>query len=107
MKIILPEKLSCIALDHQGMLCAGGTATGKIYIWEVGLYILSPIHPRTHIFQTASGILYNAWDAHYRQVNVLRFTNDGSALVSGSDDSAVNVWSVSRSIWPSHSLGLC
>lgn len=59
----------------------------------------------THL-QTASGILYNAWDAHYRQVNVLRFTNDGSALVSGSDDSAVNVWSVSRSIWPSHFLGL-
>ena len=38
---------------------------------------------------------------------MLRFTNDGSALVSGSDDSAVNVWSVSRSIWPSHFLGLC
>ena len=54
--------------------------------------------------QTASGILYNSWDAHYRQVNVLRFTTDGAALISGSDDSGVNVWSVSRSIWPHASL---
>jgi pre-rRNA-processing protein IPI3 len=31
---------------------------------------------------------------------VLRFTNDGAALISGSDDSGVSVWSVSRSIRP-------
>ena len=35
LKIILPEKLSCIALDRHGDLCAGGTATGRIYLWEV------------------------------------------------------------------------
>lgn len=40
--------------------------------------------------------MYNAWDAHYRQVNVLRFTQDSAALLSGSEDSVVNVWSVSR-----------
>ncbi|KAF9531734.1 WD40 repeat-like protein [Crepidotus variabilis] len=79
LKIVLPEKLTCIALDRRGDLCAGGTAAGRIFIWE-----------------TASGIMYKSWDAHYRQVNVLRFTNDGAALLSGSDDSGVNVWSVSR-----------
>ncbi|KAF8817499.1 pre-rRNA-processing protein IPI3 [Phlegmacium glaucopus] len=79
LKIILPEKLSCLALDRRGELCAGGTATGRIYLWE-----------------TSSGILFNSWDAHYRQVNVLQFTNDGAALISGSDDSGVSVWSVSR-----------
>ncbi|KAJ3475698.1 hypothetical protein NLI96_g11667 [Meripilus lineatus] len=42
-----------------------------------------------------SGIMFNAWDAHYRQVNVLRFTVDGQALVSGSEDSGVGVWSMS------------
>ena len=41
--------------------------------------------------------MYNAWDAHYRQVSVLRFTQDSSTLLSGSEDSSVNVWSVSRS----------
>lgn len=79
MKIVLPEKLTCIALDPRGSYCAGGTAQGRIYLWEV-----------------ASGILYNAWDGHYRQVSVLKFTRDGAALISGSDDSGVSVWSVSR-----------
>ncbi|KAH7929113.1 WD40 repeat-like protein [Leucogyrophana mollusca] len=79
LKIILPERLSCIAVDRRGGYCAGGTSQGRIYLWEV-----------------ASGILYNSWDAHYRQVNVLKFTHDGAALVSGSEDSGVGVWSVSR-----------
>ncbi|TFK18988.1 pre-rRNA-processing protein IPI3 [Coprinopsis marcescibilis] len=79
LKIILPEKLSCIAFDKVGNFCAAGTAQGRVYLWE-----------------TSSGILFNCWDAHYRQVNVLRFTSDGAALLSGGDDSAVSVWSVSR-----------
>ncbi|KAF6761524.1 pre-rRNA-processing protein IPI3 [Ephemerocybe angulata] len=79
LKIVLPEKLSCIAVDVRGDFCAAGTSQGRIYLWEI-----------------SSGILYNAWDAHYRAVNVLRFTSDGAALVSGSDDSGVSVWSVSR-----------
>ncbi|KAJ6624937.1 WD40 repeat-like protein [Mycena sp. CBHHK59/15] len=79
LKIVLPEKLSCIAIDHSGDFCAGGTSQGRIYLWEV-----------------ASGILFNSWDAHYRQVTVLKFTRDGVALLSGSEDSGVSVWSVSR-----------
>ncbi|KAF9076795.1 WD40-repeat-containing domain protein [Rhodocollybia butyracea] len=44
----------------------------------------------------SSGTLFNSWDAHYRQINVLRFTRDDAALLSGSDDSGVSVWSISR-----------
>jgi WD40 repeat protein len=40
--------------------------------------------------------MFNSWEAHYRQVTVLRFTPDGEALLSGSDDSGVSVWSVFR-----------
>ncbi|KAM6497006.1 WD40 repeat-like protein [Amanita muscaria] len=79
LKVVLPEKLSCIAVDKQGTYCAGATAQGRIYLWEV-----------------ASGIMYNSWDAHYRRINVLRFTHDGAALLSGSEDSGVSVWSISR-----------
>ncbi|KAJ7089699.1 WD40 repeat-like protein, partial [Mycena belliarum] len=79
LKIVLPEKLSCIAVHHNGDFFAGGTAQGRIYLWEI-----------------ASGILFNSWDAHYRQVTVLKFTHDGAALLSGSEDSGVSVWSVSR-----------
>ncbi|KAF9648637.1 WD40 repeat-like protein [Thelephora ganbajun] len=79
LKIVLSERLSCIAVDPRGAYCASGTSQGRIYLWE-----------------TSSGILFNAWEAHYRQVNVLRFTPDGAALISGSDDSSVSVWSVAR-----------
>ncbi|KAG7093750.1 hypothetical protein E1B28_007401 [Marasmius oreades] len=34
MKIVLPERLSCIALDSKGKLCAAGTSQGRIYLWE-------------------------------------------------------------------------
>ncbi|KAI5121624.1 hypothetical protein M0805_001154 [Coniferiporia weirii] len=77
-KMVLPERLSCIAVDKLGDYCAGGTAQGRIYLWEI-----------------ASGILFNVWDAHYRKVTVLRFSQDGAALISGSEDSGVSVWSVS------------
>ncbi|KAG9312910.1 WD40-repeat-containing domain protein [Chiua virens] len=79
LKVVLPEKLTCLALDQKARYCAGGTAHGRIYLWEV-----------------ASGILYNSWDAHYRQVNVIKFTYDGTILISASEDSGVSVWSVSK-----------
>ncbi|KAJ7880351.1 WD40 repeat-like protein [Mycena olivaceomarginata] len=71
LKIVLPEKLSCITVDHSGEFCAGGTSQGRIYLWEI-----------------ASGILFNS--------NCPKFTHDGAALLSGSEDSGVSVWSVSR-----------
>ncbi|KAF8141696.1 WD40-repeat-containing domain protein [Boletus edulis] len=81
LKVVLPEKLTCLALDQKAKYCAGGTAQGRIYLWEV-----------------VSGILYHSWDAHYRQVNVLTFTYDGAILMSASEDSGVGVWSVSKSV---------
>lgn len=39
-------------------------------------------------------MLYNSWDAHYRKVNVLKFTNDGLGLVSASEDTRVSIWSI-------------
>ncbi|GJJ06115.1 hypothetical protein Clacol_000304 [Clathrus columnatus] len=80
-KIILGEKLTCLTLDNSGDYCAGGTSNGRIYLWEV-----------------ASGILFNTFEAHYRRISTLQFTRDGSALISGSDDSSVSVWLMSRLI---------
>jgi pre-rRNA-processing protein IPI3 len=37
-KMVLPEKLSCIAVDQEGRYFAGGTAQGRVYLWEVRLY---------------------------------------------------------------------
>ncbi len=40
--------------------------------------------------------MYNSWEAHYRKVTVLCFTPDGEALLSGSEDSGISVWSIFR-----------
>lgn len=40
LKMVLPEKLTCIAMDPRGTHCAGGTAQGRIYFWEVSLMVV-------------------------------------------------------------------
>lgn len=40
MKIVLPEKLMCVAVDPHGMYCAGGTAQGRVYLWEASIFAL-------------------------------------------------------------------
>ncbi|KAI0367031.1 WD40 repeat-like protein [Pilatotrama ljubarskyi] len=77
LKIVLPEKLTAIAVDPRGRYCAGATAQGRIFLWE-------------------ARIMFNSWDAHYRQINVLRFTQDAAALLAGSEDSGVSVWSIPK-----------
>ncbi|RIB17367.1 WD40-repeat-containing domain protein [Gigaspora rosea] len=74
-KIICPEKLVSVAISNQGAYCACGTDNGKIYIWEL-----------------STGILCRVYDAHYKKISVLKFTNDDTALISGSEDAGVNVW---------------
>ncbi|KAJ1306922.1 hypothetical protein OPQ81_007905 [Rhizoctonia solani] len=80
-RIVLPERVTCVASDSQGNYCAAGTANGRIYLWEV-----------------ASGVMLNSWEAHFRRVHVLKFTMDDAAIVSASDDSGVSVWSVASLI---------
>jgi len=77
-KMVLPEKMCCIAVDKSGQYAACGTVNGRIYLWEI-----------------PSGVLFNSWEAHYRKVTALRFTDDGAALVSGSEDSAMHLWEIS------------
>ncbi|CAE6428930.1 unnamed protein product [Rhizoctonia solani] len=80
-RIVLPERITCVASDSRGNYCAAGTANGRIYLWEV-----------------ASGVMLNSWEAHFRRVHVLKFTADDAAIVSASDDSGVSVWSVASLI---------
>lgn len=57
-----------------GFLVAGG-ASGTIYIWDV-----------------ASGRLLRSWAAHYKAVTALMFVGGSGLLVSGGEDTLVNVW---------------
>ncbi|RIA98137.1 WD40-repeat-containing domain protein [Glomus cerebriforme] len=75
LKFICPEKIVALVVSNRGAFCAGGTDNGKIYIWEI-----------------STGILCKVFDGHYKKINVLKFTSDDSALISGSEDAGVNVW---------------
>jgi pre-rRNA-processing protein IPI3 len=44
----------------------------------------------------ATGVLYRSFDAHYKRISALRFTDDDTALVSASDDASVNVWLLTK-----------
>ena len=73
-----PEKLGALVATADGVYCVGaGIASGRLYIWEV-----------------STGALVKVWDAHYRPVAALAFTDDGSHLISGGKDSIINVWSL-------------
>ena len=39
----------------------------------------------------SSGILIKSWDAHYKKVVVLRFSDDDSFLFSGGEDALIHV----------------
>ncbi|GAA6011507.1 hypothetical protein JCM10207_002643 [Rhodosporidiobolus poonsookiae] len=78
-RLIPPVRLSTIAMSKDGMYMAGGTPDGRIFLWEV-----------------CTGSLIITVDAHYRSVSVLAFSDDSAALVSGSEDAGVSVWSIGR-----------
>ncbi|KAG8898949.1 Pre-rRNA-processing protein ipi3 [Tulasnella sp. 403] len=97
LRIVLPEKLACITTDTEGKYCAGGTHTGRIYLWEVSPCVSDAMKKQPiPTSKISSGLLFNSFDAHYRSVTVLRFTRDSAALVSGSEDTRVSVWTMSR-----------
>ncbi|KAG9057857.1 Pre-rRNA-processing protein ipi3 [Serendipita sp. 407] len=76
---VLPEKVSCLDVDPNGIWCAAGTASGRVYFWEVG-----------------SGALFKSFAAHYRAVTALRFHSNGETFITGSEDSSISIWSISR-----------
>ncbi|KAG0235948.1 Pre-rRNA-processing protein ipi3 [Actinomortierella wolfii] len=78
MKIVLPDKLVCLATSSKGTYCAGGTQSGRVHVWKV-----------------ATGVLHRTFDAHYKKITTLRFSSDDSVLFTGSEDSAVHVWMMS------------
>lgn len=87
----IPEQLSTLALaDHPASLdahlkpqfripwlLAGGSVSGKLYIWELAL-----------------GNLVCVKDAHYQQITLMHFSACGTFLVTGALDMRVSVWRV-------------
>lgn len=98
-RIPIPEQLSCLTLcRHPNLemqvgaefsgnnlpsfrtpwLLAGGSKTGKIYIWEL-----------------ASGNLLCVKEAHYQSISAIKFSQCGTFLATGSSDARCMVWRTS------------
>ncbi|CDK28830.1 unnamed protein product [Kuraishia capsulata CBS 1993] len=77
-KMPVPEELKALDVclkDGKPWLLAGGGKSGRIYLWEIN-----------------SGLLLLAKDAHYQSATNLKFSSDGTFLVSGGADSRILVW---------------
>jgi pre-rRNA-processing protein IPI3 len=75
----LPEKLTAIAASADGAFMLGGGAGGRVYLWEV-----------------PNGAMLRTWEAHYRTVSAAAFTDDGTHIITASEDSLLRVWSLAQ-----------
>lgn len=64
-------------------LLAGGTKTGRLYIWELAL-----------------GDLICVKDAHYQEISSISFSDCGTFLVTGGLDTRVHVWDTLSLVTP-------
>ena len=80
-KMILPEKINVFKVSRGGVWCAGGTSTGRVYIWEV-----------------ASGDMLAAMDVHYQEITSLEFSMDEGLLITGSEDARIGVIALADSL---------
>ena len=69
------ESVAALAASPDGGYLVAGGASGTLYLWEV-----------------ASGRLLRSWAAHYKAVTSLMFVGGSGVLVSGGEDTLVNVW---------------
>jgi len=69
--------LEVVAVSHDGLYCAAGAPSGKLYLWQV-----------------ATGRMLKAWDGHYKGVTALSWTTDAMFLLSGGEDALFSLWSL-------------
>ena len=77
-KSFVPEKCWSIACTSDGSLCAAGGESGSIHVWD-----------------TSTGALLVSFPAHHKRITTIAWSDRGTELVSGSEDSLITVWSLS------------
>ena len=82
-KMTTAEKMVSVASSHGGQYMAAATAGGKVYLWHI-----------------STGHLMRVFEAHYRRITCLAFSNDDATLLTASEDAAVNVWLLAHLINP-------
>merc|ERR1711962_1903284 len=73
-RIVCPGKISALIVSPDSNYCVVALLE-KIYIWHI-----------------SSGNLINIISKHYQNITSMKFTNDGSLLVTCGEDNLVLVW---------------
>ncbi|XP_003745197.1 WD repeat-containing protein 18 [Galendromus occidentalis] len=71
-----PDKVRALAVSPSGNHCVAGIGC-ELYLWEV-----------------STGALIGSIQAHFQPVTVVKFTDDGTSVISASHDSSVSVWPI-------------
>ncbi|XP_046843725.1 WD repeat-containing protein 18-like [Xenia sp. Carnegie-2017] len=75
-KMTSPANITALAFSPSGAYCAAASSE-TIYIWQV-----------------TTGNLLGMLSRHFQPITCLKFTDDGSYLISGADDNLVSIWSL-------------
>ncbi|KAG1714664.1 Iduronate 2-sulfatase [Nymphon striatum] len=78
---------------HQKLICPGRITA--MAVSPDGLYCAVAVDEKIHIWQMSSGYLLTSIIGYHHQcVTCLKFTSDGSMLISGGEDCLVLAWSM-------------
>eukprot|EP00897_Mesotaenium_endlicherianum_P002837 jgi/Mesen1/2581/ME000163S01601 len=79
-----------LSTSRSGHLVAGGSSSGRLYVWEI-----------------SSGRLMRSWVAHVKAITWVLFSSDDSFLISSGEDTIIAAWPVSKILYrvPDCSVG--
>ena len=80
-----PERITCIVCTADGAHCIGGSASGKLYLWQV-----------------ATGRLLLAWDAHFKPTTAVVTALCDGYILSAGEDALVLAWSFIELLHAAH-----
>lgn len=61
-----------------------------------GNYLVAGIQELFYVWEIRTGRMINSIAKHYQAISVIKFTDDGSHLITASQDGSVLVWSLAR-----------
>ena len=79
LKSVFSERMTAMATTSSdgGLNLFAGSVSGKMYVWD-----------------TSSGVLIRAWDAHLKAVTSVKISSDNSMLYTAGEDGIVHMWNI-------------
>ncbi|XP_026468488.1 WD repeat-containing protein 18-like [Ctenocephalides felis] len=72
------------------MICPG--RVGALDVTPKGIYLAAGIEDKLHIWHASTGRLASVISRHYQPISCVKFTDDGSFLITAGQDGVILVW---------------